>query len=65
MAAIGAMVCSTSIESQKSIKSWREAVKYLHSVDRARFLWHSGSVLALKLVALREEMEKVNAGQQQ
>ena len=53
----------TSVRSQKNIKSWREAVKYLPSVDRARILRKSGSVLTLNMVALRKEMEKRDAGQ--
>ena len=58
-----AATCPTSVRSQKNIKSWREAVKYIPSVDRARFLRKSGSVLTLNMVALRMEMEKRNASQ--
>ena len=44
MAAAGATTCPTSIGSLKSIKNWREAMKYLHSsVERTRFLRKSGS----------------------
>ena len=62
MAATGATACPTNIGSQKSIKNWREAVKYLNgSVDRARLLRKSGSVLTLDMVALRKEIEKRDA----
>ena len=40
-------------------------MKNLHSVDRARLLWHSGSILTLNTVALRQEMEKTDADQRQ
>ena len=61
--AVGTTSCPTSIRSQKSIKIWREAVQYLHSsVDRARFLRKSGSILTLDMVALRKELEKRNIG---
>ena len=62
VAAVGAMNCSTSIGSQKMIKKWREAVKYLHRVDRARVLRRDGSVLTCNWEALRQEMEKIDAG---
>ena len=58
MAAAGAMVCSTSVGSQKMTKNWREAVKYLHRVDRARFLRRDGSVLTCSWEALKQEMDK-------
>ena len=62
----GTTSCPTSIRSQKSIKNWREVVQYLHnSVDRARFLRKSGSVLTLDMVALKKEMEKRDTGQRQ
>ena len=38
-------------------------MKYLHSVDRARVLRRSGSVLTLNMMALRKEMEKRNDSQ--
>ena len=56
-----ATACPVGIRSQKNIKSWREAVKYLPSVARARFLKKNGSVLTLNMVALRKEMEERNA----
>ena len=65
MAAADAIACSQCMESQKMIKNWREAVKYLHNVDRTRFLRRSGSVFTLNMVALRQEMENPNAGQRQ
>ena len=40
-------------------------MKYLHRVDRARILRREGSVLTCSLVALRQEVEKMDAGQQQ
>ena len=40
-------------------------MKYLRSVDGARFLRRSGSVLTLKMVALRKEIEKRDTSQQQ
>ena len=45
------------------IKSWREAVKYLRRVDRSRFLGRDGSVFTCDWEALRQEMDKVDAGQ--
>ena len=63
MVVVGTTSCPTSIRSQKSIKNWSEAIQYLHSsVDRARFLSKSGSILMLDMVALRKEMEKRNVG---
>ena len=38
VAIAGATICSARVGSQKMIKNWREAVRYLHIVDRARFL---------------------------
>ena len=57
-----AIACLISVGSQKNIKIWKEPVKYLPSVDRARVLRHNGSVLTLNMVALKEEMEKGSAG---
>ena len=65
MAATGAISCSANAESQKSIKNWREAVKYLPRVDRAGVLRWMGSVLTLDKVALRRAMEREYAGQWQ
>ena len=65
MAAAGAISCSVNAESQKSIKSWREAVKYLPRVDRAGVLKRVGSVLTLDQVALRRAIEREYAGQRQ
>ena len=66
MVVAGTTSCPTSIRSHKSIKNWREVVQYLHnSVDIARFLRKSGSVLTLDMVALKKEMEKRDVGQQQ
>ena len=62
---VGATCCSASTRSLKEIKNWRETVKYLHRVDRARILRREGSILTCSLVALRQEVEKMNAGQQQ
>ena len=65
MAAAGAISCSANAESHKSIKNWREAVKYLPRVDRAGVLRRMGSVLTLDKVALRRAMEREYAGQRQ
>ena len=63
MAIAGATASPASIRSLKNIKSWREAVKDLPSVDRARILRKNGSVLTLNMVALKKEMEKRDVGQ--
>ena len=60
-----AIVCSVGGASQKMIKIWREAVKYLPSVDTAKCLRCSGSFLICSMVALKEEMEKRKSGQWQ
>ena len=45
-------------------KNWKQAVKYLHSLDRARILRQCSSVLTLDIrVGLRQEIEKQNASQ--
>ena len=62
MAAVGATVCSTSVGSQKMTKNWREALKYLHRVDRARLSRRDGSVLTCDWEALRQEMDKADVG---
>ena len=46
-------------------KNWREASEYLHRLGRARFLRREGSVLTCDVVALRQEVEKDDAGQRQ
>ena len=65
MATIGATTCSVGMGLHKNIKNWREAVKYLPSVDRAKFLKRNSSVLTLDIVPLKKEMEEKNAGQWQ
>ena len=65
MATDDAIVCSVGMGSHKNIKNWREGVKYLHSADRARFLWCNGFVLTLNTGALRQKMDKANPGQRQ
>ena len=65
MAVASATICSIGIGSQKNTKNWREAMKYLRRVDRARFLRRDGSDLTCNWEALRQEMEKVNACQRQ
>ena len=65
MAIAGVTACPVGIKSLKNIKSWKEAVKYLPSVDRERFLRKSGSVLMLNMVVLRKEMEERNADQRE
>ena len=63
MTVASATACPVGIRSLKNIKNWRENVKYLPSVDTARFLRKSSSVLMLNIVTLRKEMEERNAGQ--
>ena len=58
MAAAGAISYSANTESQKNIKNWREAMKYLSRVDRAGVLRRMGSVLTLDKVALRQAIGK-------
>ena len=62
VAAASATACPVGVRSQKNIKCWRKVVKYLPSIDRARFLRKSGSILTLNMVALRKEMEERSAG---
>ena len=54
VASAGATCCSAGVRSLKETKNWREAMKYLHRVDRARVLRREGSVLTCSLVALRQ-----------
>ena len=61
MAAAGATACPVGIRSQKNIKCWRKVVKYLPSIDRARFLRKGGSILTLNMVTLRKEIEERSA----
>ena len=66
MASVGAALCSAGIGPGKSNKKKNvgELLQYLTSrSDRARFWRREGSVLDIDLEALRQEMEKENAGQ--
>ena len=60
----GVTSCSAGVGSYKEKKNWREVAEYLHSsVDRAQFLRREGCVLICNLAALKQEVEKMNAGQ--
>ena len=63
MAAVGATPCSAAAGSNRLVKEWRESVKYLHNVDRARIMRRRGSVLTIDMEALRQEKERINADQ--
>ena len=66
MAAAGATFCSAGKGPQNEKKNVGEILKYLTSrSDRARFWRREGSVLEIDMVALRQEMDKENAGQRQ
>ena len=65
MATVGAISYSANTELHKSLKIWREAVKYVPRIDRARILRRMRSVLTLDKVALRRAMEREYAGQRQ
>ena len=65
LAVIGAISYPPNTKSHKSIKNWREAMKYLPRIDRAGVLRRMGSVLTLDKVALRREMEKEYIWQRQ
>ena len=63
MAAAGATPCSAAARSSRIVKEWRESVKYLRSIDRARLMSRCGSVLTIDMGALRQVKEKSNADQ--
>ena len=66
MASAGAALCSAGIGPRKENKKKNvgELLQYLTSrSDRARFWRREGSVLDVDLEALRQAMEKENAGQ--
>ena len=63
MAAVGATPCSAAARSNRVVKEWRESVKYLHSIDRARLMRRCGSVLTNDMAALRQVKGKNNADQ--
>ena len=66
MAADGATFCSSGKGPQKEEKNVGELLKYLTSrSDRASFWRREDSVLDINLEALRQAMEKENAGQWQ
>ena len=63
MASVGATFCSTGKGPQKQKKNVGEMLKYLTSrSDRAKFWRREGSILEIDMVALRQVMEKDNAG---
>ena len=57
--------CSASARSNKLVREWREAVKYLPRVDRAGLMRRCGSVLTVNMVALRQVKERRLADQRQ
>ena len=64
MVADGTTFCSPGKGPQKEKKNVGEMLKYLTSrSDRASFWRREGSVLDIDLEALRQAMEKENAGQ--
>ena len=63
MAAAGATPCSAAARSSRIVKEWRESVKYLRSIDRARLMRRCGSVLTISMAALRQVKEKSSADQ--
>ena len=65
MATAGATPCSATMRSSRIVNEWRESVKYLHSIDRARLMRRCGSVLTIDMAALRQVKEKSNADQRQ
>ena len=65
MAAAGATPCSVAARSSRIVKEWRESVKYLRRIDRARLMRRCGSVLMIDMAALRQVKEKSNADQRQ
>ena len=65
MAAAGATPCSAAARSSRIVKEWRESVKYLRSIDRARLMRRCGSVLTIDMAALRQVKEKNDADQRQ
>ena len=65
MAAAGATPCSAAGRSSRIVKEWRESVKYLHSIDRARLIRRCGSVLTIHMAALRQVKEKSTADHRQ
>ena len=59
----GVTTCSAGVGSYKEKKIRREVAEYLQSsADKARFLRGDGSVLICNLVALKQEVENINAG---
>ena len=65
MAAADATPCSAAAKSNRVVKEWRESVKYLRSIDRARLMRRCGSVLKIDMAALRQVKEKNDADQRQ
>ena len=65
MAAAGATPCSAAARSSRVVKEWRESVKYLCRIDRARLVRRCGSVLTIDMAALRQVKEKNDADQRQ
>ena len=65
MADVNATPCSAAARSSRIVKEWRESVKYLRRIDRARLMRRCGSVLTIDLAALRQVKEKNNVDQWQ
>ena len=65
MAAVNATSCLGSARSSRIVKEWRESVKYLRSIDRARLRRRCGSILTVNMAALRQVKERSTADQWQ
>ena len=65
VAAASATPSSAAARSSRIVKEWRESVKYLRSIDRARLMRRCGSVLTINMADLRQVKEKSNADQRQ
>ena len=63
MAAVNATSCLASVRSNRIVKEWRESVKYLRSIDRARLMRRCGSVLTVNMATLRQVKERSIADQ--
>ena len=65
MAAVNATPCMASARSRRIVKEWRESVKYLRNIDRARLMRRCGSVLIVNMAALWQMKERSIANQWQ
>ena len=59
--AAGATPCSAAARLSRIVKEWRESVKYIPRIDRARLMRRCGSILTVDMAALRQVKEKNNA----